>query len=83
MTTRPFHERAREHISAAKNHAATSAFGAHYKECHIAKKPAIQFKVIDRAHDNLRLHIREAIAIKEMEPSLNRRQEELNTGFLP
>ena len=33
--------------------------------------------------DLLRLHIEEATAIKQLKPTLNRRQETLCTGFLP
>ena len=33
--------------------------------------------------DELRIHFEEAMAIKSRKPELNRRQEELGTGFLP
>ena len=49
-----------------------------YKE-----SPKIRFKIIQHHPDLLRLHIEEAIAIKRLAPTLNRRQETLGTGFLP
>ena len=43
----------------------------------------INLKTIKHQPDLLRLHIEEAIAIKQLKPTLNRRQETLGTGFLP
>ena len=45
--------------------------------------PKINFKTIKHQPDLLRLHIEEAIAIKQLKPTLNRRQETLGMGFLP
>ena len=39
--------------------------------------------IISQNHDDLRLHIEEALAIKTLKPELNKRQEEMGTGFLP
>ena len=47
------------------------------------ESPKIDFKTIKHQPDLLRLHIEEAIAIKKLKPTLNRRQETLGTGFLP
>ena len=47
------------------------------------ESPKINFKTIKHQPDLLRLHIEEAIAIKQLKPTLNRRQEMLGTGFLP
>ena len=47
------------------------------------ESPKINFKTIKNQPDLLRLHIEEAIAIKQLKPTLNRRQETLVTGFLP
>ena len=47
------------------------------------ESPKINFKTIKHQPDLLRLHIEEAIAIKQLKPTLNRRQETPGTGFLP
>ena len=39
--------------------------------------------IVKQQHDDLRLHIEEALAIKTLRPDLNKRQEEMGTGFLP
>ncbi len=83
MTTRKLHDRAREHVAAAKQHMSSSAFGEHYKNDHPSDVPAITFKIIEHQTDVLRLHIEEALAINRLKPPLNRRQEHLSTGFLP
>ena len=44
--------------------------------------PSLAFRVLDRAGDVLRLKIREAYAIQDQKPPLNRRQEHHGTGFL-
>ena len=43
----------------------------------------ISFSVLSHQQDELRLHVEEPMAIKSPKPELNRRQEELGTGFLP
>ena len=83
MTTRTLHERAREHVLAAKKHSVDSAFGDHYDEFHPSEEPRILFEVVVRNRDPLRLHIEEALTIKRLKPALNRRQEDMGTGFLP
>ena len=45
--------------------------------------PKINFKTIKHQPGHLRLHIEETIAIKQLKPTLKRRQETLGTGFLP
>ena len=47
------------------------------------ESPKINFKTIKHQPDLLRLHIEEAIAIKQLKPTLNHRQETPGTGFLP
>ena len=83
QTARALHDRAREHITAAKNRTNNSALGRHYEERHPADPPSISFKILDRSRDELRLKIKEALAIKTRRPELNRRKEEMGTGYLP
>ena len=84
MTTRHLHDCAREHINKIKNKDGGSALGQHYVTDHPdTKEPSITFKVLRKNRDLLRLHIEEAMAIKQANPALNRRQEDLGTGFLP
>ena len=82
MTRRKLHERAREHVSAARDRSPTSAFGEHYDDDHPRQAPSITFEIVSQHRDVLRLHIEEAFAIHAMQPSLNRREEHLGTGFL-
>ena len=84
QTTRTLHERAREHYLAAKNKSSTSALGNHYADKHpTIREPSIGFTILQRCRDELRLKIREAMEIKVRKPSINRRREELGTGYLP
>ena len=54
-----------------------------YRTRHKKKKePKLSFKILSQNHDDLRLHIEEALAIKTLTPELNKRQEEMGTGFL-
>ena len=82
MTTRHLHDRMREHIYAAKQKLSSAAFGDHYKMDHPNKTPEITFKILKRCQDELRLHIEEAMCIQALRPSLNRREEDMGTGFL-
>ena len=82
-TVRRLHERMREHMAAARRKDENTAFGAHFKYKHPKSKPKINFSIIAHQQDELRLHVEEAMAIKTRQPELNRRQEELGTGFLP
>ena len=82
MTTRTLHERAREHLNAAKNRAPSSAFGEHYDVKHPSAHPNIDFEIVEWQPDDLRLHIAEAMAIQRSKPELNRRIEDTGTGFL-
>ena len=82
-TTRALHERAKEHIAAARNKSRTSAIGEHYGMHHPTSEPRLQFRIIRRTEkDELRLRIEEAMAIREAAPSLNRRKEETGIDFL-
>ena len=83
MTIRRLHERAREHLNSARQRSGTSVFGDHYAQKHPGKVPRINFTVVKYQRNDLRLHIEEALAIKKLRPTLNRRQEDLGTGFLP
>ena len=84
MTVCQLHARALEHLRAANQRQEHTAFGDHYKTGHMEKdKPKLSFKIISQNHDDLRLHIEEALAIKTLKPELNKRQEEMGTGFLP
>ena len=82
MTTRTLHERAREHLNAAKNRSPSSAFGEHYDVKHPSAHPNIDFEIVEWQPDDLRLHIAEAMAIQRSKPELNRRIEDTGTGFL-
>ena len=82
MTTRRLHVRAREHMNSAKQHSPDSTFGEHYREKHPQEIPSIKFEILKRCSDDLRLHIEEALAIQQFRPSLNRRVEDMGTGFL-
>ena len=84
MTTRRLHERAREHVAAAKQRSKASAIGEHYWREHTAANGdiAISFEIVRHERNNLRLHIEEALAILKYKPGLKRCQG-LDTGFLP
>ena len=84
MTVRQLHARALEHVRAATQHQEHAAFGDHYRTRHKKKKePKLSFKILSQNHDDLRLHIEEALAIKTLAPELNNGQKEMGTGFLP
>ena len=85
QTTRTLHDRAREHVLSAKKKDTVSALGIHYREKHPQHHmPSIAFTIIERAGNNeLRLKIKEALAIKVSRPDLNRRIEDMGTGYLP
>ena len=73
----------RDHVAAARRKDESTEFGAHFKHEHPKSKPKISFSILSQQRDELRLHVEEAMAIKTRQPVLNRRQEELGTGFLP
>ena len=83
MTMKRLHERMREHMAVARRKDENTAFGAHFMYEHPKSKPKINFSIIVHQPDELRSHVKEAMAIKTRQPELNRRQEELGTGFLP
>ena len=82
MTTWTLHNRAREHVLAAKKHLADSAFGERYEEAHPTVDVMISFDIFHHTRDALRLRIEEAITIQRMRPVLNRCLEDMGTGFL-
>ena len=82
MTTRALHARALEHIAGARKHSLQSAFGEHYKTKHPKMAPSLNFRILQQCRDELRLHIEEALAIQRHRPQLNRRDEDMGTGFL-
>ena len=82
MTTRALHTRALEHIAGARKHSLKSAFGEHYKTKHPKMAPSLNFRILQQCRDELRLHIEEALAIQRHRPQLNRRDEDMGTGFL-
>ena len=69
-------------MNSAKQHSPDSAFGGRYREEHRPEIPNIKFEILKRCSDDLRLHIEEALAIQQFRPSLNRRVEDMGTGFL-
>ena len=82
-TTRALHDRAKEHITAAKTHNRSLAIGEHYFTFHRAKEPQLQFRIIRFTEkDELRLRIHEATIIQRLAPAMNRRKEETGVGFL-
>ena len=85
QTTRTLHDRVRKHVLSAKKKDTVSALGIHYREKHPQHQmPSIAFTIIDRAeNDELRLKIKEALAINDLRPDLNRRIEDMGTGYLP
>ena len=84
MTVRQLHARSLEYLRAANQRQEHMAFGDHYKTGHKEKdKQKLSFKIISQNHDDLRLHIEEALAIKTLKLDLNKRQEKMGTGFLP
>ena len=82
-TTRALHDRAKEHIAAAKKRCQTSAVGEHYKVHHPTEEPRLRFCIIRRTEkDELRLRIEEALTINEIAPAMNRRSEDMGLNFL-
>ena len=82
-TTRALHDRAKEHVTAATKHSRTSAIGEHYQLHHPTDEPRLLFRIIRRTKkDELRLRIEEALMIKELAPTINRRGEETGLDFL-
>ena len=83
QTSRQLHVRAREHLRSAKQRSTTTALGDHYRQRHPNNTPSIGFKILRSSPDCLRLRILEAFEIKSRQPELNRKREDLGTGFLP
>ena len=76
------HETALEHLRSARKGTDYSAFGEQFSSSHPNTQPKIIFKVVKHCQGQLRLQVEEAMAIKEHKPTLNRRTEDLGTGFL-
>ena len=82
-TTRTLHQRAKEHIAAARKYDKTSVVGYHYMTQHGTDQPKLEFRIARRTEeDELRLRIEEAIIIKKLAPALNRRAEDTGVDFL-
>ena len=81
MPMRHLHDPAREHVTSVKQRIMSSAFGKQYLAQHPNDSPKIGFRILAGHHDILCLHIEEAMARKQLKLELNRRQEELGTGF--
>ena len=79
-TTRALHTPARQHAYAMKHSDDTSALGEHSK-IHTEAMSA-SFNILDRASDLLCLRIQEAYWIQRRQPTLNRKEETMGTGFL-
>ena len=84
MTVCQLHARVLKHVRSAAQHQEHTAFGDDYRtRLKKKKEPKLSFTILSQNHDDLRLHIEEALAIKTLTPELNKRQEEMGTGFLP
>ena len=84
MTVRQLQASALEHVRAANGRKERTVFGDHYRAVHEKKdKSTLSFKIVKQQHDDLRLHIEEALSIKTLRPDLNKRREQMGTGFLP
>ena len=84
-TARALHTRAREHLyNIKRKEADKSALAEHYiKQHHTAtERPEIKFKVLCSTRDGLRLRIEEAYWIRRLQPAINRKKEDMGTGFL-
>ena len=81
-TIRQLHGRVHEHMRTAKKKDDTSALGEHYSNQHPPARPDNLFRDLDRCQDALHLHIKEAMAIQKLRPTLNRRDEDIDSEFL-
>ena len=79
-TTRAFHTRARQHSgNIRRKEIEKSALAVHFVEHHGA---AVDNPIVTTANNELRLLIQEAYWIQRLKPSLNRKGENMGTGFL-
>ena len=81
-TYRPCHDRFAEHIRAANNPASyqNNAVGKHYLMLHVnCEYPKLIFTIIDRQSSTARRKISEAILICKDAPSINIREELVET----
>ena len=84
-TTRAFHTRAREHLgNIRRREIEKSALAEHFVKHHDAAvdNPIVTFRTLATAKNELRLWIQEAYWIQRLKPSLNRKGENMGTGFL-
>ena len=83
LTVRQLHAPALEHLRPATQRQDHTAFGDHYKTGHKDKDiPKLSFKIISQNHDDLRLHIEEALAIKTLKPELIKQTSGGNGNWL-
>ena len=80
-TYRPCHDRFSEHLRAASNPASymNNAVGKHYSETHANCQPKLVFTILDKQTSTARRKISEAILICKDEPSMNLREELVET----
>ena len=80
-TYRPCHDRFSEHIRASNNPASytTNALGKHYADNHPNCTSKLTFTILDKQTSTARRKISEAILICKHEPSINNREELVET----
>ncbi len=79
---RPCHDRFGEHIRAANNPASymNNAISKHYSDCHVnCESSKLIFTILDRQSSTARRKISEAIMISKHEPSINLKDELVDT----
>ena len=76
-TTRCFHERASEHLRAARNPSSYPryAIAAHYREQHAHTAPRLKFNMVAQHKSELDCRIAEATIIDREQPQLNQKAE--------
>ena len=80
-TYRPCHDRFSEHIRAASNPSSypNNAIGKHVVEHHVNCVPKLTFTILDKQSSTARRKISEAILISKHEPTINVKEELLDT----
>ena len=75
-------ERIPEHIRLYNNNDAESVFYQHMVDCHNGEKKDIYFRIIAHCpNDALLRQVTEAVYIKELKPSMNKKEEFGNSGI--
>ena len=83
-TGRQVHTRCQEHLRAAMKHDLTSAFGQHYHVQHPQHSSNITFNILQyTAREKLLVRISKAYWMRRLQPRINRKMEDMGTGFLP